>query len=184
MSFEIGKTYRARGGWKAVVTEVCKWDGRLSVTHDHVDPVFGRADNQTSNLPDGRFNYEGGTGENDHDILLPAFEEENTVPQVNVSTCIDSPSKPKWTVGGKGRYSSNMEGPLEKGHIVWVHREGQPKMAVSSLDADVAARDAALIAAAPDLLAALKGVLRVADRATDEFDAACVAIAKAEGRLP
>jgi hypothetical protein len=37
-----------------------------------------------------------------------------------------------------------------------------------------------LIAAAPDLLAALKGVMRVADRATDEFDAARAAIAKAE----
>ncbi len=36
--------------------------------------------------------------------------------------------------------------------------------------------------AAPDLLAALKGVLRVADRDTVEFDAARDAIAKAEGR--
>lgn len=34
----------------------------------------------------------------------------------------------------------------------------------------------------PDLLAALKGVVRVADRATVEFDAARAAIAKAEGR--
>ena len=41
--------------------------------------------------------------------------------------------------------------------------------------------NARLIAAAPDLIAALKGVLRVADRATDEFDAARAAIAKAEG---
>lgn len=39
--------------------------------------------------------------------------------------------------------------------------------------------DARLIAAAPDLLAALMGVVRVADRATDEFDAARAAIAKA-----
>ncbi len=38
-----------------------------------------------------------------------------------------------------------------------------------------------LIAAAPDLLEALKGVLRVADLATDEFDAARAAIAKAIG---
>ncbi len=37
-----------------------------------------------------------------------------------------------------------------------------------------------LVAAAPDLLAALKGVLRVADRQTAEFDAARAAIAKAE----
>lgn len=45
--------------------------------------------------------------------------------------------------------------------------------------------DHALCAAAPDLLAALQGVLRVADRATDEFDAARAAIAKAtEWTLP
>lgn len=41
--------------------------------------------------------------------------------------------------------------------------------------------DAHLIAAAPELLEALKGVVRVADRATVEFDAARVAIAKAIG---
>jgi hypothetical protein len=38
-----------------------------------------------------------------------------------------------------------------------------------------------LIVAAPDLLAALEGVLRVADRQTAEFDAARAAIAKARG---
>lgn len=38
-----------------------------------------------------------------------------------------------------------------------------------------------LIAAAPDLLEALIGVLRVADRKTDEFDAARAAIARATG---
>ena len=42
--------------------------------------------------------------------------------------------------------------------------------------------DARLISAAPDMLAALAGVLRVADRRTDEFDAARAAIAKALGR--
>ncbi len=41
------------------------------------------------------------------------------------------------------------------------------------------AERAKLMAAAPELLAALQGVLRVADRATDEFDAARAAIAKA-----
>lgn len=41
--------------------------------------------------------------------------------------------------------------------------------------------DMQLIEAAPDLLAALRGVLRVADRKTDEFDAARAAIAKATG---
>lgn len=41
--------------------------------------------------------------------------------------------------------------------------------------------NARLCAAAPDLLAALKRVVAVADRATDEFDAARAAIARAEG---
>lgn len=41
--------------------------------------------------------------------------------------------------------------------------------------------NARLIAAAPELLAALEGVLCVADRKTDEFDAARAAIAKARG---
>ena len=44
--------------------------------------------------------------------------------------------------------------------------------------------NARLIAAAPDMLAALFGVVRVADRATDEFDAARAAIAKATGEAP
>lgn len=44
--------------------------------------------------------------------------------------------------------------------------------------------DARLIAAAPELLEALKGVLRVADRKTDEFDAARAAINKATGEHP
>lgn len=41
--------------------------------------------------------------------------------------------------------------------------------------------DLILAAAAPELLEALEGVLRVADRKTDEFDAARAAIAKATG---
>lgn len=39
--------------------------------------------------------------------------------------------------------------------------------------------DARLISAAPELLAALRAVVKVADRATVEFDAARTAIAKA-----
>lgn len=46
-------------------------------------------------------------------------------------------------------------------------------------DNSEAEANARLIAAAPDLLEALQGVLRVADRATDEFDAARAAISKA-----
>lgn len=41
--------------------------------------------------------------------------------------------------------------------------------------------DARLIAAAPDLLAALEAVVKVADRETNEFDMARTAIAKAKG---
>lgn len=41
--------------------------------------------------------------------------------------------------------------------------------------------DAKLISAAPDLLAALQAVVRVADRQTDEFDMARAAISKALG---
>lgn len=52
--------------------------------------------------------------------------------------------------------------------------------AADALDA-VGLANARLIAAAPELLEALKGVVRVADRATNEFDAARTAIAKAVG---
>lgn len=46
-------------------------------------------------------------------------------------------------------------------------------------DVETEEANALLIAAAPDLLEALRGVLRVADRNTVEFDAARAAIAKA-----
>jgi hypothetical protein len=51
---------------------------------------------------------------------------------------------------------------------------------VKGNSAKEARKRARLMAAAPDLLNALKGVLRVADRQTVEFDAARAAIAKAE----
>jgi hypothetical protein len=47
---------------------------------------------------------------------------------------------------------------------------------------EIGEANAHLVAAAPDLLAALKGVVAIADRKTDEFDRARAAIAKAEGR--
>ena len=57
------------------------------------------------------------------------------------------------------------------------------KKSIDHLMADIEenARRQRLANAAPDLLEALKGVLRVADRATVEFDAARDAITKAEG---
>ncbi|WP_336804043.1 hypothetical protein [Erwinia aphidicola] len=45
----------------------------------------------------------------------------------------------------------------------------------------VATANGHLIAAAPELLSALQGVIRVADRETDEFIAARAAVAKALG---
>lgn len=51
-------------------------------------------------------------------------------------------------------------------------------------DSEEADANARLIAAAPDLLEALKGVVAVADRKTDEFDRARAAIANATGGQP
>lgn len=66
---------------------------------------------------------------------------------------------------------------------ITVVRENDRNYAVCFMTSDGPSEaNARLITAAPDLLAALKGVLRVADRATDEFDAARAAIAKAEGK--
>jgi len=52
---------------------------------------------------------------------------------------------------------------------------------VSMQSEEIQDANANLIAAAPDLLEALIAVVRVADRATDEFDMARTAIAKALG---
>lgn len=57
-------------------------------------------------------------------------------------------------------------------------------VASAGCDADLSRSweaNARFIAAAPDMLAALEGVVRVADRATVEFDAALAAIRKAKG---
>ena len=51
-------------------------------------------------------------------------------------------------------------------------------------DGEEALANARVMIAAPELLEALKGVVRVADRATQEFDAARAAIAKATGEAP
>lgn len=62
--------------------------------------------------------------------------------------------------------------------ICGVHRRG--RYSFDEVQAETLA-NARLIAAAPELLAALQAVVRVADRATIEFDAARRAIAKATG---
>jgi hypothetical protein len=68
---------------------------------------------------------------------------------------------------------------------VYSPASGVEDIAIASDIADPLGGDsmpnARLIAAAPELLEALQGVLRVADRQTDEFDAARAAIAKAIG---
>ena len=59
------------------------------------------------------------------------------------------------------------------------------RIAVCAMDYPMSAKthdaNASLIAAAPELLEALIGVVKVADRATKEFDKARVAISKAIG---
>jgi hypothetical protein len=71
------------------------------------------------------------------------------------------------------------------GGIALVFQKGEATIASIPYDDDneipQVEANARLIAAVPDLLEALKGVLRVADRATVEFDAARAAIAKATG---
>ena len=64
-------------------------------------------------------------------------------------------------------------------HGKWALAEVQP----GDEDGTIGEANARLIATAPDLLSALQGVLRVADRKTDEFDAARAAIAKAVGAV-
>ena len=81
----------------------------------------------------------------------------------------------EWNVaqGGEGHYITDSKDMAELSRIAAV---------LFHDDADGETRaNARLLAAAPDLLAALIGVVKVADRATVEFDAARAAIAKAEG---
>ena len=75
--------------------------------------------------------------------------------------------------GGEGHYITDSKDMAELSRIAAV---------LFHDDADGETRaNARLIAAAPDLLEALIGVVKVADRATVEFNAARAAIAKAEG---
>lgn len=80
-----------------------------------------------------------------------------------------------WTSNSWNRLRHSDRGVSTNVLMPFVCKDGQATI-------DVSQADMALIAAAPDLLAALKGVVAVADRKTNEFDAARAAIAKAEGR--
>lgn len=67
--------------------------------------------------------------------------------------------------------------------ILWPDKGGA-HMRRLDYQGNFAEADARLIAAAPDLLAALRAVVSVADRATQEFDQARAAIAKATELMP
>lgn len=76
---------------------------------------------------------------------------------------------------------------------IWPHPDGKAVITDDRLARHIAVipgasphwqADAHLLSAAPELLESLKGVLRVADRNTVEFNAAKSAIAKAEGIIP
>lgn len=77
-----------------------------------------------------------------------------------------------WTVYGLNDQGYNrFSAQIQRGNTAPMEHTGSDEIAANAL----------LIAAAPELLVALEGVLRVADRATVEFDAARAAIRKAKG---
>lgn len=67
---------------------------------------------------------------------------------------------------------------VKRFQITWGDEERWGSATIEGINAEERAK---VFLAAPDLLAALRGVLRVADRKTDEFDAARAAIKKATG---
>lgn len=86
----------------------------------------------------------------------------------------------KWTAVERGKFTRYYEV-----HQRDVSKNGCPRLTVICRLSDMATPEAKaianLIAAAPAMLEALKGVVRVADRATVEFDAARAAVESAEG---
>lgn len=80
--------------------------------------------------------------------------------------------------------SEHTPGPWSFDKELFFIRGKDGKQIVCDLDTgndDQAAIDGALIAAAPDLLAALKEVVRISDRKHDAWDAAHAALARATG---
>lgn len=97
-------------------------------------------------------------------------------------------SFPKLTVFcsaiGEVNVSEHTPGPWHFDGVCQIVEVERPHMRVCFLPSDHAEyasskANGRLISAAPDMLAALKAVVAVADRRTDEFDAARAAIAKA-----
>jgi hypothetical protein len=85
-------------------------------------------------------------------------------------------TKGPWFEHREGSSTVYVEAKLRDGVIQEVAACGPTEAGSEAQSAN-----ARLIAAAPDLLEALIAVVRVADRATDEFDMARAAIAKALG---
>lgn len=82
-----------------------------------------------------------------------------------------------WRVKQLGNYS-------QPGWVILWPDKGGTHMRRLDYQGSFREQDARLLAAAPDLLAALQAVVRVADRATAEFDQAHAAIAKATECMP
>lgn len=90
-------------------------------------------------------------------------------------------SETKHTLGpwtrGYGNYVYQGEKPFEHGPLIATCYP----LNGSAKELEEAFANAQLVAAAPALLTALEGVLRVADRQTAEFDAARAAVVMARG---
>ncbi|RWP64868.1 hypothetical protein [Mesorhizobium sp.] len=101
--------------------------------------------------------------------------------QMNTTAAANHTPGP-WAIDPK--YLSEVQTPDDKTIAsCWhAHAEGRTVSITGVLECSLeeSAANARLIAAAPDMLAALKAVVMVADRDTDEFALARAAIAKAE----
>lgn len=87
-----------------------------------------------------------------------------------MSEATHTPGSWKCWAGETGEFNITVDdGVTICSRSAWGHRANESRA------------NAHLIAAAPELLAALRAVVAVADRKTDEFDRARAAIAKAEG---
>lgn len=86
--------------------------------------------------------------------------------------------EPKFTKGPWSIIGGTMRQESLDWHVVRAGERQQLVAKVLELDSDA---NAHLICAAPKLYEALVGVIRVADRKTDEFDAARAALAEARG---
>lgn len=92
-----------------------------------------------------------------------------------------TPGPWKWWTSNSWRRLTcdDRQWPNQEGGVLCpiVCRDGHPDVSVSE-------EDMGLIAAAPDLLAALKKVVAISDRKHDAWDEARAAIAKAETPVP